>query len=111
MARADQQYEKGEKDGVLWEEVVTWYLEQKEDDLVTEEDFNIEYDIVNKVIYIYFILLIAPYGKLLTCCTLLQVIKKLVNESAKLIIMGNPSADTPDSEKMIAVHPGVDMRA
>ena len=46
----------GEENGVLWEEVVTWYLEQKEDDLVTEEDFNVEYDIVNKVMQFIFVL-------------------------------------------------------
>ena len=41
--------ERGSAEGVRWDEVVTWYLEQRVDDLETEDDFDTEKDIANKV--------------------------------------------------------------
>jgi hypothetical protein len=41
----------------------------------------------------------------------LQVIRKLLTESGTLIYMGMPSADTPEEETFIALHPGVDPRS
>lgn len=40
--------EEGEE-GLKWSEVQTWYLEQREDQMSTEDEYNKETEIVNKV--------------------------------------------------------------
>jgi hypothetical protein len=35
--------------GVRWDDVVTWYLEQQVEEIETEEQLDLEKDIVNKV--------------------------------------------------------------
>ena len=41
--------ERGQTEGVQWDDVVTWYLEQRVDELETEDQFDAEKDIANKV--------------------------------------------------------------
>mmetsp|Transcript_34770 Transcript_34770/g.44830 ORF Transcript_34770/g.44830 Transcript_34770/m.44830 type:complete len:955 (+) Transcript_34770:67-2931(+) len=45
-----QQDEKIGDEGILWADLQQWYLEQREEDLSTEEELNKEIEIVNKVI-------------------------------------------------------------
>mmetsp|Transcript_6278 Transcript_6278/g.10573 ORF Transcript_6278/g.10573 Transcript_6278/m.10573 type:complete len:107 (-) Transcript_6278:179-499(-) len=73
--------------GVRWDEVVTWYLEERLSEIETEEQLDLEKEIVNKVI------------------------RKLLTESGTLIYLGIPSADTPEEETIIALHPGIDPRS
>ena len=81
--------EKGEaKNGVALEEVVTWYLEQREEEIDSEEKFEVEKEIVHRVI------------------------KNLLTESVgTLIYIGAPPAPgASDDQAMIALHPSIDPR-
>jgi DNA replication licensing factor MCM6 len=77
----------GSGSGVRWDEVVTWYLEQHVDDFETEDQFDAEKDVVNKVI------------------------RKLLAVGSTLILIGMPPAGTPEDEQMLALHPGIDVRS
>jgi len=71
--------------GVQWDQVVTWYLEQRVDDIGSEEEFDTEKEVVNKVI------------------------RRLLGNT--LILIGMPEADQAEEDQMIALHPNVDIRS
>jgi hypothetical protein len=70
---------------VQWDQVVTWYLEQRVDDIGSEEEFDNEKEVVNKVI------------------------RRLLGNT--LILIGMPEAEIPEEDQMIALHPNVDIRS
>ncbi|CAM9759412.1 unnamed protein product [Discosporangium mesarthrocarpum] len=71
----------GEGGGVLWKDVVAWYCQQHESELSTSED-------------------LAQMQKLVS-----QVMRRLITKDGSLVYLGDPEADIPDEERLIAVHP------
>jgi DNA replication licensing factor MCM6 len=73
--------EETEEEGMVWSDVQQWYLEQREDQMNTEEELDKETEIVNKVIH------------------------KLIKEGF-LVVVGTRGEQ--DEDTRIKLYPGID---